>query len=637
MSRSLLFLFFWCCAFSATAAVPASAPPPQLPIEDFFRDPEFQSARLSPDGTHLAMTVPRGDRTVMTVLRIADRSVIGTWDYGRERHIQDVVWVNPGRLMFRVGIKTGRFDFQVGASDLYASNIDGSRRIDIPNGAFFDLVHLNPADPDSVIVQRTIDQPFLYRLNVNTGRTTTIASAPLVGGGFLLDHDMKVRYAIGTDKDLGVLTLQRDGDGWKTLHRAPDGEATLQPMMFADDGRRVYFQVSEDGKPEQTVLIDPATQAREPLSANPRVSPAGALISSDGRTLLALRYDDGRAQYDFVAPGHPETAVYRGLVAAFPDHDVEFLDASADGRLVLLRAYSDRDPGQSYLFDRQTGKATFLFAGMDWIKPEQMAPVRPISLRARDGLMLHGYLTLPAGRPERALPLVVNVHGGPHGVRDRWEFSPESQLLANRGYAVLQLNFRGSGGYGNAFQLAGYRQWGGTMQDDLTDAVAWAVGEGIADPRRICIYGGSYGGYAALMSPIREPTLYRCAVGYVGIYSLPMMFERGDVSERDTGQVFQRRILPEDRAQQIAWSPAYHADKLQLPVMLVHGAQDARVPVQQMEFLVKQMQAAGRAPEDVLVAPREGHGFRDLENNVQLYTRLLAFLDRHIGAEASAP
>jgi dipeptidyl aminopeptidase/acylaminoacyl peptidase len=262
--------------------------------------------------------------------------------------------------------------------------------------------------------------------------------------------------------------------------------------------------------------------------------------------------------------------------------------------------------------------------------------MRPISVKTRDGTVIHGYLTIPKNSDGKNLPLIVNPHGGPHGVRDDWGFNPEVQLLANRGYAVMQMNYRGSGGYGNAFIRAGYRNWGTSMQDDLTDSVNWAARQGIVDKNRVCIYGASYGGYAALMSVVREPDLYRCTVGYVGVYSLPMMLAKGDIQESKSGQNFQKDILPLGTGAMQANSPAYNVDKIKAPIMLVHGGKDQRVPIAQMNFLISQLKTVGKQPEDVVVESKEAHGFRDIENQVNLYTKMLAFFDKYIGPKSAA-
>ncbi len=628
MIRMLLTVLALAVAAPGFAAKTAGS---DVPLEDFFRHSEFTTVSLSPDGLHLAVTVPEDDRTLLAVLRVNDKKLIGKWDYGTNLHIQDVLWVTNERIVFRVAYKTGSFDFQAPAPDLYASNIDGSRRIDIPNGNTYQILGRVKAEPGKLWVQRSIDQAYLFRLDTMTGRVITEAMAPLDGGGFILDREDNLRYAVGVvDHGRKARTLRRDGDDW-TLVREDDTRAGgyRQPLGFLPDNKRVYFGVSDEGEPARLVAMDPETQESTVLSNNGTVDPSGFVTGHDESTLLALRYEDGYPSYDLIAPEHPLTPVLAGLIAAFPDHAVQFFNVSEDENLVVFRVFSDVDPGTFYMFNRETGQATYLLSNRQWIKPEKMAKQRPISYEARDGLKIHGYLTLPNGLEPKNLPMVLFVHGGPHGPRDGWGFDPHVQAMASRGYAVLQVNYRGSGGYGRKFMSAGYRKWGTTMQDDLTDAVKWITGEGIVHPDRVCIYGGSYGGYAALMSPAREPDLYQCTIGYVGVYSLPMMFKWGDIPDSSSGRAFLERVLPETEAEQRAQSSAYNVDKITIPVMLVHGEKDQRVPIQQYNFLLKELRRAGKPPEDTVVEKKEGHGFYDVDNNARLYTRIFKFLDRH--------
>lgn len=608
----------------------------EIPIEDFFKDSEFSSVRLSPDGKHLAVIVPQADRSVLAVLDSATRKVVGKWDYGENRHFSNVAWANDKRLLFWVGIKTGSFDFKVAKGDLYASNLDGSGRIDIPNGAFYSIVDLTPEDPDTILVERSLDSAFLFKLNVNNGRTTTVATAPVDGGGFLVDHDGNARYAYGAMEDGREVTYRRDGEKWVLVHEVPRSGATYRPLGFAADNKHVYVTKGDEGKPEALLLVDPDTNSEKQLSRDGIVDPSGYLWSSDDKILLAVRYDEGIPYWDFVAPEHPEAKVYAGVIKAFPGKAVVFGGITDDASRFAFTVYSDTDPGEVYLFDIAGGKATYMLSSRDWIKPAEMSKMTPVEVRTRDGKKIHGYLTIPAGSNGRNLPLIVNPHGGPHGIRDDWGFNPEVQLLANRGYAVLQMNYRGSGGYGSAFISAGYRNWGTSMQDDLTDSVKSLISQGIVDRNRICIYGASYGGYAALMSVVREPDLYKCTVGYVGVYSLPMMFAKGDIQERNSGRNFQNDVLPQGNAAQEANSPAYNVDKIRTPIMLVHGAKDQRVPIQQMNFLVSQLQKVGKQPEVVVVEDKEAHGFRDVKNNVNLYTKMLAFYDKYIGVKPAS-
>ncbi|GIX38408.1 MAG: peptidase S9 [Silanimonas sp.] len=602
-----------------------------VPIADFFKDPEFTSVSLSPTGEYITVSVPQGDRTVLAAFRVKDMKLVGKWDYGAERHIDAVRWVNDERFFLYVTRKTGRFDFRVGTPDVYVSDVDGRRRIDIPNGGTYQIVDTLPDDPKNILVQRSVESAFLFRMDVYTGRINPVATAPVRFGSFQLDHEGNVRYVVGTEENGDTVILRRDGDTWTQIHRAAMGESTRIPRGFARDNRRVVFEVSDHGEPARLVSIDPEAEGEVLLARNPNVDPGAILRSSDRRDMIAVAFEDGLPGYEFLAKDHEEAKVYAGLINAFPEHAVSFRGVSKDGRYILFLAYSDVDPGSYYLFDRSSGRAKFLLASRSWIKPEQMSPMRPVQIPARDGTVLHGYLTVPRNSDGRNLPLILNPHGGPHGIRDSWGFNPEVQFLANRGYAVLQVNFRGSGGYGAAHERAGYRQWGRVMIDDMTDAVRWAIGQGIADKDRICSYGASYGGYAALQAVVREPDLYRCTIGYVGVYSLPLMFRDGDIPQTPSGRAYLRRVMPEGLAEQQAQSPAYNIDRINIPVMLVHGAKDQRVPMSHYRLLLDRLTEAGKPPQDTLVKEKEGHGFYDFNNQVELYTRMQAFLDQHIG------
>ena len=295
--------------------------------------------------------------------------------------------------------------------------------------------------------------------------------------------------------------------------------------------------------------------------------------------------------------------------------------------------YSDRIPGDFYLFDRKLERATYLASKDGWFKPEMLSEVRSINLKARDGLPLQGFITIPRGSNGRNLPLVVNPHGGPFGIYDYWAYNFETQLLASRGYAVLQLNFRGSGNNGRAFEHAGYKQWGGTMQDDLTDATHWAIQQGIADPHRICIYGASYGAYAALMGVAKEPNLYRCAIGYVGVYDMDLMYHGGDVHESMYGYNSLKEQLGKQNLDAI--SPTNLADRITVPVMLVAGREDRRAPYEHTERMRDALQRAGKQV-DARIYYGEGHGFYKEADVTDFYTRMLAFLDRNIGEHGSS-
>ena len=616
-------------AVAATPAFAVATAGAGVPLEVFFRDAEFTGVTLSPDGRHIAVTVPRGEKTGVAILRVADRKVIGNWDHGNHKHVANVVWASNDRVIFSLIARTGSLgeSYRIG---LFTADLTGRRRREVARGHQYWVERRVRGEPDKVWITRRTrgDEIELLQLDASTTAVKSQATAPLMYGSFVIDHDNVVRYAIGeVDENSNTRTLALDGGEWAVLHEA-EGGAHRIPQGFAPDNERVYFSISESGEPSRIVLLDPETGAETPVSGNRNVEPTHFIRSSDGREVLAIRYYDGLPGYHFIAPEHPESKLMQALLGAFPDHAVSFADISDDGNLALFTAYSDRDPGAYYLYNRATGEATFLLASRAWVDPESMAPSEPVSFVARDGQRLHGYLTVPNGMARKDLPVVVYVHGGPHGIRDYWHYDPEVQVLASRGYAVLRVNFRGSGGYGAGFELAGFRRWGTVMQDDLTDAVRSLIADGVADADRICIYGASYGGYAAMMSPIREPGLYRCAIGYAGIYSLPGMFSWGETKHSE----FLNEILPEAHEERVAQSPVHHVDRLTLPVMLVHGRRDRRAPIQQYSELVDALEDAGRPPEVTHVEPVEGHGFYGVESNVRLYTHLFEFLDHHIGS-----
>src|SRR5688572_12280045 len=567
--------------FLALAAPAFAAPAPEVPVGDFFKDPEFTNVTLSPSGKYVTVSVPQGDRTVLAALTVADMKLVGKWDYGSKMHIDEVAWVSDERFLMYVSRKLGRFDARVGSADVYASNVDGSKRIDIPNGGTYSIVDYTWDDPESILVVRSLESAFLSKLDVYTGEVRTVATAPIHRGSFVIDHEGAVRYAVGIDEENNTVILRRDGERWVPVQKKAMGDAVRWPMGFTPDNKRVYYVASDEGETQRVSVADPEGGGETVLARNENVDPSDYLFSADGKELLAVSFMDGIPGYTFVNRTHPESKVYAGLINAFPDRVLSFDGISRDGRYILVQAYSDVDPGEYFLFDRDTGSAKFLLAAREWIKPEQMSPMDPIVVKARDGRELHGYLTLPKGLPQKGLPLILHPHGGPHGPRDDWGFNQEVQFLANRGYAVLQVNFRGSGGYGDAFEAAGYRNWGTSMIDDMTDAVNHVVAQGIADPKRICTYGASYGGYAALQAVVRQPERYRCTVGYVGLYSIPLWMRDSDVAEgsSDTGRNYQKRVFPATEADRVAQSPAFNVDRIKVPVMLVHGAKDERVPI----------------------------------------------------------
>lgn len=612
-------------------------------IEDLFRNPELTRMKLSPDGEHVAALASINGRRNLAVLDVDGVRAIAVTD-ARRTDISDFYWVSNERLVYLIDIDGNE------AFGLFGVDRDGSDWRELVGPA--DGIRIFPRqvlpldrledDPDHILVTDNARRklyPDVFRLNVHHGRMAREVANPGYVTAWITDHAGVVRAGIGsTDdpRDLITQVLYRDSadDDWRVLtefHAFDDHGFT--PLAFAADNRRLYVRSNVGRDTQALYAYDPDTgELGEPIFEHDRVDVGAIDLAPGDHRLLAVRYDDERPELLAVDAGFG--ALVRSVDAALPDTVNRFVSISDDERRMLVLASSDRDPGSYYLLDRAHARLRFYAARMPWISPQAMAAQTPVTIAARDGVRLHGYLTLPPGRDAARLPLILRPHGGPYGIRDRWAFDRHVQFLASRGYAVLQINYRGSGGYGKHFVDIAWRQWGLAMQDDLSDAVRWAVDEGIADPDRVCIYGASYGGYAALAGATTTPELYRCAVSYVGVADLPALYAYLSASPIASGiEAWFRRAIGDprdDRDRLEATSPINNLEGLDVPLLVVHGRRDPRVPVAQAERLARELARRG-IEHELLIEDDEGHGFLKEENNFELYRRLERFLAEHLG------
>ncbi|MGH8307623.1 MAG: alpha/beta hydrolase family protein [Gammaproteobacteria bacterium] len=649
-----------------------ATPSTTLPlVQAFFSYPQISGVQISPDGKYLAMVVADktgADRKGIAILDLENHKITASFRTVGDQIIYRYWWANNERVLIATATQTGSLDSPVRDGRLYGINVDGSRLKmllgNVPtvpeefthihskhNVLYFSqILYIPPEDAKQIVVEAY--QPFsgqnqpdqAYSLNIYDGSVRDVAHSPAANGFLITDNAGVVRLAIGSNTLTGETKFfyRSTGDtlDWKglsVLYKNDDPADSMQmPLGFTADNKTIYWLGHTPSSTLGLYTLDPNTLKINPMFDDPDFDVDDVIWSFDWQKtqhIIAATTMPGLPALHILDSDSPKAGDLASLYAAFPDQMVEITSNTRDGSQMVIYVHSDRNPGAYYLFDAKTSKVSLLFNLLPDIDPQKMASMRPVTFKARDGVVLHGYLTLPSGSNGKNLPLIINPHGGPHGIRDEWGWDPEAQFFASRGYAWLQVNYRGSGGYGMKFQDMGYRHWGTTMQDDLADAVHWAIQQGYADSKRICIYGASYGGYAAVENVIRYPDLYKCAVGYVGVYDLTLMAHHGDTHHFASGQRYIDVVLGDDDAELEKYSPAYNADKIKVPLFLVYGGADMRVVPENAKELMSALDKAGKKYE-VMYEPNEGHGYSKPEHRFELYTKMLAFFNKYIGPDA---
>lgn len=647
--------------FMAVAESPAPTAA-AIPTEQFTRHDEIGDIKISPDGAHVALMVGKYGRSAITFVRRADQKLVGGVRAPDRLEIDDFEWVSPTRVIYMVAQRQPGKATPSRTGEIAAIDIDGARHLQVygyragfesvgvrtdrreSSYASASVVSTLPGDPRHILIAeqpwRVVGgywrydpdaRPKITLLDIYDGSKKELGIAPLARAVLLVDREEQPRFAAGWNAQGKYAVAWRPDVSapWREFELPGFVNDTVQPLHFAADNTAAYFLGVEQGKSHAAlyrVALD--TGEVQTVVAVPGADVRTIVTDLRNEHVIGYGTNTDRWRKFYLPPADsPSARFYKALDRAFAGQMTEDRSVTEDGRLALVRVSSDVNPGDYYLVDTQGMKAEFIRASRSWLDPRTMRPREPISLKARDGLELHGYLTRPAANGPH--PLVVLPHGGPHGVRDRWVFDWESQLLASRGYAVLQVNFRGSDGYGLAFEQAGYREWGGKMQDDLTDATLWAIEQKVTTADRICIFGASYGGYAALMGVAREPGLYRCAIGYAGVYDLELMYSSGDIPDSRSGRAYLDLVLGDDPARLRSRSPVHLAAAIQAPVLLIHGTADWRVDLEHAKRMKKALESNGKTFE-YLALSGEGHGAYDEGTRKQVYERVLAFLDRHL-------
>jgi dipeptidyl aminopeptidase/acylaminoacyl peptidase len=600
---------------------------PLIPLRDFFRNPERTAYQISPTGEAIAFLRPYENRLNVWVQPVKGgeaRQVTAV----TERDITSYFWKSDQHILF-LQDSAGDENFH-----LYSANPNGDNIRDLTPlpGVQVRLVDDLHDHPDEIIValnQRNREIFDAYRLNVKTGELACIAENPGNIDHWVTDHKGDIRAATTTD-GVNASLLYRDSHeaAWKTVLTTTFRES-FSPQFFTFDNRRLYG-VSNLGRDKSVAIELDLQTGREVqlLAENSQVDISALSYSRKRKRLTLATYADWKTQRIFF--DQPSKALYQELEQRLPGYEVVVTSLNDDETVFVVRTFSDRSLGAFYLYDSPSGELTKLADRAPWLPEDQLSEMKPIEYQTRDGLTIHAYLTLPQGREPKDLPVVINPHGGPWH-RDSWTFIPEVQFLANRGFAVMQMNFRGSTGYGRKFWEAGFKEWGGKMQDDITDGVHWLIRHGIADPERVAIYGASYGGYAVLEGLVKTPDLYAAGVDYVGVSNLftffktippywapylEMMYEMVGHPEKDKDW-FQEH------------SPALNADKIVKPLLVAQGAKDPRVNIRESNQIVEALRKQG-VEVVYIVKENEGHGFQNEENRFDFYEAMEKFLNTHL-------
>jgi dipeptidyl aminopeptidase/acylaminoacyl peptidase len=599
-----------------------------IPMEDFFRNPEKTGYQLSPDGEHISFLAPWNNRLNVHVQKIGSEEATRITE-STERDIRGYLWLNNNRIGW-IQDTGGDENWH-----LYAVDIDGSNYLD---GTPFDGVQVRPMDEledddEHILIGMNKLNPQIfdvYRMNVNSGDLRLVAENPGNIADWTTDNEGTVRMASTTDGvNTSLLYRATENDPFKVV-LSTSFKDSLSPLSFDFDNKYVYVSSNLERDKAAVFKWDPETgETLEMLYEHPEVDVSSLLRSKKRKVITGASYLTDRVHYEFFDEQREQ--LQRTLEEKLPGYQVAVADMSRDETKVLVRTYSDRSLGAYYFFDRESGEFTKLVDVSPWLDESEMAAMKPVEYTSRDGLTIRGYLTLPAGAEAENLPVVVNPHGGPWA-RDAWGFNPEVQFLANRGYAVFQPNFRGSTGYGKEFWQASFKEWGGKMQDDITDGVKWLIDEGIADPDRIGIYGGSYGGYATLAGLTFTPDLYTCGVDYVGVSNIFTWLEAFPPYWKPfLEMVYEMVGNPEtDKELLEAVSPFFHVDKIQVPLLVAQGANDPRVKQEESDQIVEALTSRG-IDVPYMVKEDEGHGFGNEENRFDFYRAMEDFLGKYLG------
>ena len=628
------------------------ADPGKIPMEAFFKDAQFTTMSISPDGQHLAVIYDSGTSNTLAIMDIGLTKIKAKINFGDFMRIGSrIMWPRDDRFILSYSKFVGYLDTRGSPAIYVAYDLDGKngRQLTVPQRTRYNIISMLPSEPNKVLVtkQHWADQGAakLFTINIDNGKESYIGGEPRGAQAIIADSEGIPRFAFSyeesDDDDFGkgqntFYVKQTPSSKWRkaampTLYKKG---VNIRPLGFNADNTIAYVASDISSKVPSIYAVELAT-LNTTLVHKETVAEIGGTGRLYNGALEVISFARDYNRMVFLSEDSEMKKIMMQMYATFgideTTSDLLVTSFTKDGNKMVFKISSDRDPGVFYLFNRglDGSKPSIreLAVAKREIDPNMMAKMTPIKFKARDGMELRGYKVLPI-TGEAPYPLVQIIHGGPHGPRDYWGWNREAQFLASRGYAVVSVNFRGSGGYGTEFMEAGYNEWGGKMIDDMTDATMYMVDNGYADKDRMCVYGGSYGGYGTLQSLVREPDLYKCGIGYVGVYSLIEFKKSGDIPKRASGRKYLDRVTGTDEARLREFSPALNVDKIKADLFIAHGREDVRVPMEQYEVLSENLKRIGKPY--ISMVRDEGHGYQQDKNKYDFYNQMESFLAQHL-------
>jgi dipeptidyl aminopeptidase/acylaminoacyl peptidase len=623
-------------------------------LEHLFDYSEYQNAKISPDGKYIALSIIVDNKLAIAFLERSTYKTVGSAKLPGNLEVGSFFWVNNERIVIAIAERKPWLEVPQLYGELFAINFDGSKAQNIygyragemQTGSHLkkkksirgwgEIIDRLPNDKENILISSTPMSktgerlPSVYKLNVYSGKMQRkILTSKIPNAHFLVDNKGEVRAYVGTNKNnVNQLYLKKQNE-WQALPQDIVSGSVI-PLSISASGKHLY--TIDNSKQDLTGIfkLNLDNYSYKSIYTDKVVNITDVEMTTDQRSAYAIRVDDGYPSYLILNKKVTEAQVFKKLLKIFPYREVNITSKTDDGNFYVVLVSSDISNGSLYLYDNKKSETSLLFELKPKLKTIHFTQVEPIKFKASDGKLIHGYFT-PAKVKDKTniAPLVIFVHGGPHGVRDYWGFSDKVHYLSQHGYSILQVNYRGSGGYGHDFLSAGYQVWGTKIQQDILDGYQWLISQNKAEANKACIMGGSFGAYSAIQSVAKYPNTYKCAIANAGIYDLELMFEEGDVQERRAGMSYLTKVLGTNSKHLKSTSPVNYVDRIKVPLLLAHGKKDRRAPFEHAERLRDALEKANK-PYEWYVMDKEGHGFYNPENKKIYMKKVVSFLNENL-------